>query len=350
MVIRAIKIDRSKNEHDFLHFINGNKADHSFHVVENDDTIINMHSDVRRPLASVVKIIILIAFAKQVEKGYMTTDEPVSLDHLAKYYIPRTDGGAHTAWLNDIEKSGLVTDNTVTLLDITKGMIQYSSNANTEYLIERLGIEKINHVLDEWHISEHDKVYPVSSAMLIPGYLKYTQQRSWRDITEYLENCTYEQYAELAVEVFQLLQDDRDGQEKWINKLAFAKGFSKRLQKIWSDHLPKATAKQYVNILRELFEGQTRSPSFYSLVQHALTVPVKNKNFITFAQKGGSSLFILNIVLFIENTSGTKYYFALFLNDATGLEMIWLQDKLSLFINQFFNDEQFKQVVITGIN
>ena len=46
-------------------------------------------------------------------------------------------------------------------------MLQYSSNANTEYLINILGIENINQNIKELGLQQHEEVYPFVSALYL---------------------------------------------------------------------------------------------------------------------------------------------------------------------------------------
>lgn len=51
------------------------------------------------PLASTVKIIIAIEYARQAANGKIDPLQEVSLEDLDVFYIPKTDGGAHEAWI-----------------------------------------------------------------------------------------------------------------------------------------------------------------------------------------------------------------------------------------------------------
>ncbi len=49
-----------------------------------------------------------------------------------------------------------------TLLDVAKGMMQFSSNACTDYLIDRLGLEKINDQMKQVGLTEHGELMPLT--------------------------------------------------------------------------------------------------------------------------------------------------------------------------------------------
>src|SRR5699024_197479 len=92
----------------------------------------------------------------------------IKIADLAQFYIPGTDGGAHEAWLNTMKEQGLLKNQTVSLMEIAKGMMSHSSNANTEFLMMRLGLDRINANFDKLQLSKHEQIYPFVSALFIP--------------------------------------------------------------------------------------------------------------------------------------------------------------------------------------
>lgn len=94
------------------------------------------NADTPFPLASVSKLIIFIEYARRVDAGLISLDEMVSLDVLNTYDLPRSNSDAHEGFL-DQYASGI---QTISLWDIaSEGMIQYSSNAASDFLLDRLG-------------------------------------------------------------------------------------------------------------------------------------------------------------------------------------------------------------------
>lgn len=142
--------------------VSGKSAALSIHY--NGEKWVAVNEDLPLPLASTVKIIIAIEYAKQAAGGQINPEQLISIKDLAKFYIPKTDGGAHQAWLNQLEGKS-----SVPLHEVARGMILYSSNANTEYLIERLGLDQINQTVTSLALSQHEMLYPFVSAMVLPA-------------------------------------------------------------------------------------------------------------------------------------------------------------------------------------
>ena len=132
------------NKNAVAEFIKKNPERSSVCWQRNDTLLADIRSNKKMPLASTVKIIIAIEFAQQAANGKLNPEEAIPLSDLALFYIPDTDGGAHPDWLAEMQKQGKIQGNTVKLMEITKGMILFSSNANTEFLMQKLGLDNIN--------------------------------------------------------------------------------------------------------------------------------------------------------------------------------------------------------------
>lgn len=86
------------------------------------------------PLASTFKLVLLAAYADEVAAGRLDPQELIPVSELDRYYLPGTDGGAETEFLN-AQGAGTTA---LPLDKIAGGMVSYSSNAATDYLLFRL--------------------------------------------------------------------------------------------------------------------------------------------------------------------------------------------------------------------
>ena len=97
---------------------------------------VEYHADQAFPLASVSKLLIFIAYAQQVDAGLIPLNEQVSVVTLSHYDIPQTNSGAHEEFMSEFPLG----TTTISLWDVARlGMIQYSSNAASDYVLDRLG-------------------------------------------------------------------------------------------------------------------------------------------------------------------------------------------------------------------
>lgn len=104
--------------------------------LENRTATVLVNPDEPFPLASVSKLLIFLEYARQVETGSIALNAPVPLADLNRYDVPGTNRGAHDLFLDQFP-AGL---DALGLWDIAAtGMIQYSSNAASDYLLAQLG-------------------------------------------------------------------------------------------------------------------------------------------------------------------------------------------------------------------
>lgn len=106
-----------------------------------------LNADVPMPLASVAKVITLVAYAEAVAAGELNPLEQVPLSELDRYYLPNFDLGAHRRAVNELRNNGDLispdSDPAVLLEDVAWMMIRHSSNAAADYLHMRLGQARI---------------------------------------------------------------------------------------------------------------------------------------------------------------------------------------------------------------
>ena len=100
-----------------------------------------LNAGMQMPLASVVKLLPLVAYSEAAGAGKLDPLSPVTLAELERYYLPGYDLGAHSRAIRDLREQGRILPNPdrVLLEDVPWMMIRHSSNAATDYLQMRLG-------------------------------------------------------------------------------------------------------------------------------------------------------------------------------------------------------------------
>ncbi len=140
-------------------------------VKRNDKVVYSVNPNVVLPVASTMKLIVALEYTKQVTEGKIDSSSFVSINDVNRYYVPNTDGGAQDRWQKYLEKTGKITEGAVSLEEVAKGMVKFSSNANAEYLMELLGLDNINRNLQSLSLPAHQPLFPIVSSLYIPGYL-----------------------------------------------------------------------------------------------------------------------------------------------------------------------------------
>ena len=159
------------------------------------------------------KIVIAVEFAKQVSEGKISRDEQISLHELEKYYVKDTDGGAHPDWLEDARERELVKNGQINLEEVAKGMIHYSSNANTTYLLDKLGIERVNESIKELELTSHDKFTSYTAALYMRGYVEKELHVPENQSLKTLRNMSKDEYNKHVLQIQEWMKDE----EEWKN-------------------------------------------------------------------------------------------------------------------------------------
>lgn len=311
----------------------------SLYLSENGEPIITYQSDVIRPLASTVKIIIALEYAMQVEENIVKKDQTVSLDELKRFYLKSSDGGGHEAWLNTMESDGKIQNNEVSLHEVAKGMITYSSNANTDYLIHLLGMESINNRIDQLNLQQHEDVYPIVSPLFISEYLQQTGMDE-KELIHELNEMPIADYRSIAIN---LSEQMRTG-ELNIHDTVF--DLSPALQRVWSDRLIGASANDYGKLLAIISNDQlpnVAAKTLRDLMEWPMQLNEDNhKHFTHLGSKGGSTLFVLNNAIYAENHNGDQYELVLLTDELNLIKRLLLSNNRKSFESKLLNQKDYR--------
>ncbi len=290
-----------------LYHIAGEAGNGAVCLLRNGQVVLQKHADVPMPLASTVKIIVLIAFARQAADRKVDPMESISLSDVERYHIPDTDGGAHRAWLKAIKSRGVLRgEETVSLLEIVKGMMQFSSNANTEYLLGKLGLEYINNILSTLDLNHHEKLYPFNSALLV-----------LRDhCVDELERMGKDHYIKLSDEMYLKLTNNK------VVRSVSSRSMTMEKQKLFSRWLVRGTAWEYAHLL-SMINDENAFPDNERMCIYRVMKPFSlSSEFVRSGEKEGSSLFVSTVVVYVKFRNGDKAELALFLNNLTMIQYL----------------------------
>ena len=338
--------DLNKDNPDYvLQFLKENKDNEqvSLAIHYNQQNWVEMNTKKPLPLASTVKIIVAIEYAQQAAEGRINSQQLVSLEDLQTFYIPKTDGGAHEAWLKQLKQDNKIENNFVSLNEVANGMIAYSSNANTEFLMELLGLENINKVLEQLNLMDHEPLYPIVSSLYIPTQFMKEKGLTKKETLTAMKAMDMTEYRERALSIH----------EAWLKKPLSNEEKKKSLQtldmdfqKVWSDRLIRATTADYITILEKL-----NHKNFFNEDVHKYLDPVmeqlmqnsKNQKWLLHGgQKGGSTAFVLTLAAYTEDKDGNQTEIAFFANNLNRIEQTKLSKNMNSFQLKFLTDEKFR--------
>lgn len=323
----------------FLRFVQNNKNKASIFIAVNDTTIALLNENKLMPLASTVKILVAVEFAKQVAAKIIDQETYIPLKELDKYYLPNTDGGAHSEWLTYEQGRGNIKTDSVKLVNIARGMIMFSSNANTEFLMDLLGFDNIKNNIQLFGLKQHSSIFPiVSSLFLYQNPKKLSEVKVLKGIRELSE----EAYCKYIFAIHNQLKYDTNFKAKFRPQ-----DLSVKMQKLWSDRLIASTTKEYGQLAKILNNRKFLDQTTYRILANILEFPMEDKGFqAVFKQygvKGGSTQFVLTHVIYLTTKKDDKIEMAIFFNDLTAEEEQQLERWLDPFEAQVIFDKNFRK-------
>lgn len=338
------KRDEKKTEEHVLAFIKNNPDKASMYAYVNGNTFIDYQSHRNMPLASTVKIMIAIEYAKQVTSNKIDANERVPLNHLDKYYIPNTDGNAHPSWLTFLP-SQAASDGCVSIHEVVCGMIAFSSNANMEYLIDYLGLDNINRTIEQLQLDYHDPLFFLSSSFLLPFYMKEKEKWKRKELNNRIKQMPYKKYMEHAQDIQHFLKH-ASPTERSSAFHRFTRA-NLELQRIMSCKLPCSTTKDYATLMKRLHLGDGLcTAQICEMVRTIMNRKLSpHSKFSYLGSKGGSTISIYNDALFSKDIDGNTFDLALFFHDFSEADEMWLNKKIDLFLHKFLVDPAFRQKV-----
>ncbi|MGW6298552.1 serine hydrolase [Peribacillus butanolivorans] len=341
------KKDINKEDPEYIvQFIkeNAENKNVSLSIHLNDEKWVNVNANTLLPLASTVKIIVAIEYAQQAAVGQINPEQEVKLADIDRFYVSKTDGGAHEAWITQVKKDKEI--DRVPLSEVVDGMIAYSSNANTDYLITMLGLQNINHVPESLGITSHEPMYPIVSSLFIPDQLMKEKKLSKQDTLKALKNMDKGEYRDRAIAIHNKWQTHppTDQEKKQAMKM-----MGSDFQKNWSDRLPRATTEDYVSIMKKLNSKTHFDKNVYVYLDPVLEQLMKspsNREWLVHAgQKGGSTAFVLTISMYAKDKDNNQTELAFFANDLTSIEQAKLSKNMNAFQLKFLTDTKFRTYV-----
>lgn len=330
-----------------LKILKKNRGNAALVFRENSKVRISIRPDYRLPLASTVKLIVAMEYAFQSKEGKIKVNEKISLTDLEKFYMPNLDGGAHQAWLNYIREQALITEEAITLREVARGMIAFSSNANTEYLMSKLGIEQIERRLKETGLSDHSGLYYFSSSIFIPyeiwqhDYQHLPIKEAKFYILEEMNSLTEEEWIEKS----EVIHDKLLKNERYKDEVNVRSWYSREYDELFSKRFIRSTANTYTKLMRKVNDRQFPEgvqEELEYLLGMIMESPANQSWLARAGKKGGSTQYILTDALFAEDRQGNKYELVIFFYPLKLYEIMKLNHGLNDFEKKLLQDEEFR--------
>ncbi|MDX1414072.1 MAG: serine hydrolase [Candidatus Promineifilaceae bacterium] len=280
-----------------------------------------LNENIPMPLASVVKVVHLVAYAEAVAGNRLNPTETVMLDDVAAYYLPNIDLGAHERALVDLEESGRIFGNPpAVLLDEVPGMmIAQSSNAATDYLHLLLGQDEIEQTAVELGLSSQTAPCPFLGQFLVMANHALKHNNPYQAWEDYMDDPDqYGRDVMLLTEAFSSDADFRETAVDWRRQNRQPNGQTQRLfSQNFNAH---GSAGDYAALMARIAQnGLSNGESSYMarrFLEWPMRYPDNQALFTNLGYKNGSLPGILTTVYYAYPLDGgSPLVVALFYHD-----------------------------------
>ena len=263
----------------------------------NEDQGIYFNADTPMPLASLTKIINLVAYAEAADRGDIDPSEWIPVSELERTYLPGSDLGAHRASLRELEEKGLISagDPALPMEQIPWIMMRHSSNAASDFLHMLIGQEKIENTVLDLGLATHSAPCPFIGQFLAIS----NDARSGNDqliVSGYMDDP--EIYGREVMQLTDSFMNDpefRRAEGNWRASVSLQRTFASNLNS-------KASARDYANLMSKIIQNEIGSDYVNILVRRAIEwpmiYPVNQQLYSSIGYKNGSFPGVLNIAYY----------------------------------------------------
>jgi len=309
--------------------------DCSLLLIKNGETMVSINEHINRPLASIYKLVILLAYVDQCKKGTIHPDDQVHFSQLKRCWIHWVDP-SFLKWYNAMKEENKIMKNCVALNEVVKGMIQFSCNANTDYLLATLGIDAVNKQLVADGMNDHDPIVPICTSVLV-------------SLKDAKIDHTPSSLGKVSQECFEHMLKGNKIKGLDLNLL---NDFDYKMQCRWSDLLPHASVHTYGKVVKKIQDLHKD----HREVEEVMDWYGKLKTYKGF--KGGIKLGftpkVFNVALYTSDSFGNEYQLVYFLNNLSVdqkqvIELASNDFNLKILKEPFFVNQLKNQVVHVNI-
>lgn len=236
---------------------------------------IYLNADQQMPLASIVKLIHLVAYAEAAGQGMLDPTSYVTVETLDQYYLPNYDLRAHPDALEELAAQGLILPgpDRVRLEDVPWMMIRYSSNAAMDYLHMLFGQETIEQTAVALELTSNTAPCTFLGQFLIMGNHTRAEINDEQAIRDYAADATaYSRDVVLFADAFVQDETFRQAEILWHQETRRPRVRDQRLfSQLLNTH---GTAREYAALMARLAQNGLSNPESSFLARRYLEWPM----------------------------------------------------------------------------
>jgi D-alanyl-D-alanine carboxypeptidase len=318
-------------------FIQNHPSAAALYATRGDTVVATYHADRRQPLASTVKYAVALEYARQAAAGTIRPDSLVPLDHFQRFagLTGSTSQQLHRDWIAQARSEGRVQNEQVSLRTVARGMMEFSSNPATEYLMHLLTLDAINDGLDALGLEQHDRVHYLVSDL----YVGVEEGLQGEERAQFMRSLSTDERASRAAQIHRTLAQDEGG--SYRDSLE-TPGFA--VQRAWSDHLPAATAREYAQFMQRI-NDRTLPEGTQEELSAVLRATVESPRFSHAGLKGGSTPWILTRAGFFTGAEDGTQTELVLLFDGTRQAQARMADLDEEILNGLLEDPSYRRAL-----
>jgi hypothetical protein len=145
-------------------------------VIGSPDSTILFQQDVPRVMGTTSNILILLAYASELEKGTFNSEEMLAWSDISMYQLPEVDASVHRQSYQAAVNRGWVDHESISLGNALKLLAEFNDLALSDYLWWKLDRDIWNRLPGEFDLSDTDMPLPFSGLYLAisPGLQQQT--------------------------------------------------------------------------------------------------------------------------------------------------------------------------------
>ncbi len=245
-----------------MKYIQLNPKKCAYFVIKNNSQLAAHNAANIVPIGNASHYLVALEFAKQATYKVIDTAELVPLKDIVKYYLPSTTIDHYDDWFAQLLLQKKIVNNSVTLLQVVHGMLEYDVVANAEYLMDRLGFDNIKSSIQSYNLTGHTSILPPVGAIALFQNRNHTTEKK---ILKEINNMSEEGYCKLAFMMHNAIKNDSTFKQKMPNKMVTNKVLNK-----YYNRLPQGSTKAYATLLQTILDEAMLDAKYYKMLRVVL--------------------------------------------------------------------------------
>jgi hypothetical protein len=289
----------------------------AFQIGREDDGVY-LNADQSMPLASVVKIVNLIAYANAVATGELDPAEWIPIAELERSYLLGMDLGAHRRAIEELGDRGLIARDPAStpLEEVPWMMIRHSSNAAADYLHLLLGQERMEKTAKDLGLESQTAICPwIGQFLIIKNHERTISDRA--AVQSFIDDP--ESYGQEVMRLTEAFTTDPAYRE--AESIPGTRRRTIDVQRLFSENLNgQGSAQEYALLMAKILQNQLNTPYTNILVRRVMEWPMEfpenQELFSIVGFKDGSLPGVLTTVYYAQRLEdGRQVVVALFYRD-----------------------------------